>query len=221
MREPSLSLFTVGNTKTLKSIEQGYFTLILHLKPSLKLCPFSTEGCREACLNTAGRGRFDNVQKARDRRTTMYEDNFTEFKRLAIYEIAITRAYCDYMGLKLCVRMNGTSDVIWEKKFPELFTAYPDLQFYDYTKIPRRETPANYSLVFSRSETNEALALQEYYLGKSIAVVFDKTPDTWMGYPVFDGDNNDLRFLDPPHSIIGLKAKGRAKYDKSGFVVRS
>jgi hypothetical protein len=151
----------------------------------------------------------------------MYKGNFEEFKRLMMYEIQITQAYCDYMGLKLCVRPNGTSDVIWERKFPELFTKFQDVQFYDYTKVPNRRTPENYSLVFSRSDTNEAIALSEYKKGMNVAVVFDVVPERWNGVPVYDGDNNDLRFLDPTGVIVGLKAKGDAKKDKSGFVVRT
>jgi hypothetical protein len=35
---------------------------------------------------------------------------------------------------------------------------------------------------------------------------------------VFNGDESDLRFLDPQGVIVGLYAKGKAKKDTSGFV---
>ena len=38
---------------------------------------------------------------------------------------------------------------------------------------------------------------------------------------VVNGDESDLRFLDPRNSIVGLKAKGKAKKDTTGFVVNS
>ena len=59
----------------------------------------------------------------------------------------------------------------------------------------------------------------------NVAVVFrDKIPKSYKGYEVIDGDDSDLRFLDKFKSwetggIVGLKAKGPAKKDKSGFVV--
>ena len=63
--------------------------------------------------------------------------------------------------------------------------------------------------------------------GVNVAVVFNTRkgkalPTTWNSLPVIDGDAHDLRFLDPrtPHGIIiGLRAKGRARKDTSGFVV--
>jgi hypothetical protein len=39
-------------------------------------------------------------------------------------------------------------------------------------------------------------------------------------YPVLRGDENDLRFLDPKGYVVALTAKGPAKQDRTGFVVR-
>jgi len=55
----------------------------------------------------------------------------------------------------------------------------------------------------------------------NVAVVFDRLPEEYMGKPVFNADDTDLRFLDPKGVILGLKAKGRAKKDTSGFVRRT
>ena len=46
-------------------------------------------------------------------------------------------------------------------------------------------------------------------------------PTSWKGFPVYDGDDTDVRFLDPKGGyVIGLRAKGKAKKDKTGFVVQ-
>ena len=104
--------------------------------------------------------------------------------------------------------------------------AFPGLQFYDYTKNPNRiaanlegRMPANYHLTFSRSEENDKVALSILQSGGSVAIVFTALPAAFAGAPVVNGDETDLRFLDPRGCVVGLKAKGRAKRDESGFVV--
>ena len=94
---------------------------------------------------------------------------------------------------------------------------FPQVQFYDYTKIPnRRNVPSNYHLTFSRSETNH----QDVILSQNnVAVVFDVLPATYLGRTVIDGTETDLRFLDPQNVVVGLKANGKAKQDTSGFTV--
>jgi len=129
-------------------------------------------------------------------------------------------------------RLNCTSDVAWEKVLPSLFASYPDIQFYDYCKSPQRYgdflrgwMPKNYFLTFSRSELNGQYARGFVEAGGTSAVVFDTKkgqplPPRWEGFRVVDGDADDLRFLDPPGTVIGLRAKGRAILDTTGFVVR-
>ena len=119
-----------------------------------------------------------------------------------------------------CIRLNGTSDkpviaVKMAKKFP-------DLQFYDYTKIPKPEkrTLPNYHLTFSKSENNWNDCITALKNKISVAVVFEKLPKTYKGFEVVKGDETDLRFLDKKGVIVGLTAKGKAKKDTSGFVVR-
>ena len=92
--------------------------------------------------------------------------------------------------------MNGTSDIAWEFVFPDLFSTFPDVQFYDYTKWTAKRRPAaNYHLTVSRSESNEDAALSS---GLNMAVVFDTKkgvalPTEYLGKPVVDGDEHDLR----------------------------
>jgi hypothetical protein len=130
-------------------------------------------------------------------------------------------------GLRPAARLNGTSDIPWESVDPALFDEFRATVFYDYTKAPHRiaRPMPNYSLTFSRSETNEADALATLARGGNVAVVFDvprgaPLPASWNGYPVHDADVHDLRFLDPAGSVAGLRAKGPAKRDNTGFVVR-
>jgi hypothetical protein len=124
-------------------------------------------------------------------------------------------------------RLNGTSDLAWEK-YPvphhgkNIFDAFSTLQFYDYTKVLGRKVAGidNYHLTFSAADGNDADVQKAVAQGMNVAVVFDKLPETYMGKTVFNADDTDLRFLDPKGVILGLKAKGRAKKDTSGFVRR-
>ncbi len=133
-------------------------------------------------------------------------------------------------NLTPCVRLNGTSDLPWEtikgNNGQSVIEAFPEIQFYDYTKNPARmkaylrgEMPKNYHLTFSRSECNHNTCLEIMAMGGNVAAVFEKMPATWCGKEVVTGDDDDLRFLDKEGVIVGLKAKGKARHDKSGFVV--
>jgi hypothetical protein len=99
----------------------------------------------------------------------------------------------------------------------------PNILFYDYTKNPnhiKKYINSNYKLTFSRSECNEATAIDVLNDGGNVAVVFsNELPTEWNGYRVINGDETDLRYFDPINVVVGLKAKGDAKKDKSGFVV--
>jgi hypothetical protein len=155
-------------------------------------------------------------------------------------DIDKTLRAADAEGLDVAIRPNGTSDIRWEQEQPELFTRYPQIQWYDYTKDEERCSPGyplpeNYYLTFSRSEENEEACLRILSEGKhNVAVVFgvksgeplpaewNGYPVVWNGYPVVEGDEDDERFLDPPGGhVIGLRAKGRGRPDKTGFVVRA
>ena len=137
------------------------------------------------------------------------------------------------MNLVPVFRLNGTSDLSFEKYevvrngqlFRNMFTAFPEVQFYDYTKVLGRKVAgiSNYHLTFSAADGNDADVAKAIQQGYNIATVFGikKTlpmPDTYLGVTVFNGDESDLRFLDPKGVVVGLYAKGKAKKDTSGFV---
>lgn len=228
-------LFTDGasNTKTAKSSGKGYSTKILHLAPAKEsgheVCASRSAGCTAACLYTAGRGRFDATKNARIRRTKLWFDDRATFTSQILKELTAFVKRCDKRNESPAVRMNGTSDLLWESQFPELFDSFPTVQFYDYTKHVKRclegySLPDNYHLTFSRSEDNDDKVQSVLKAGRvNVAVVFDSKefPSQWGGYPTYSADEDDLRFLDPSGSHVGcLYAKGDGKKDDSGFVVQ-
>jgi hypothetical protein len=232
-----MTLLTVGNPKLLKGQAQGYLSSVLHLAPytlsGKNTCPKATPGCAAACLNTAGRGGImkkgestNVIQQARIRKTKAFFENRTEFMSKLLKDINNTIKYAEKKGLTPVFRLNGTSDLAWEKyeilEGRNIFQMFPDVQFYDYTKIVGRKVShiKNYHLTFSNADGNINDVLKAKAAGMNIAVVFRKElPKQYLGMPVINGDDTDLRFLDPKGVIVGLKAKGKAKKDESGFVV--
>jgi hypothetical protein len=217
------------NAKTVKGQKKGYLTGILYLAPSnlsgYNVCPFAkVAGCEAACLNTAGRGQMNMVQKSRIRKTRMFHENREAFMAELVKDVNTLIRRATKRELIPVVRLNGTSDIIWEKVgvgvggvwYDNIMGAFPEVQFYDYTKYPKRNVPKNYHITFSYSPV---------YGKKSdhnMAVVFKKhLPVTYLGRKVINGDENDLRFLDKRNVIVGLKAKGKAKNDSTGFVVEN
>jgi hypothetical protein len=221
-------------------MSQGYNTYILHLAPAnvsgYETCPKRTAGCTAACLNTAGRGGMfkrgettNVIQEARKRKTKMFFENRVEFMRLLVADIELAIKQSKRLGLTPVFRLNGTSDLAWEKyEVPgarNIFELFPTVTFYDYTKMLNRKVKdiPNYHLTFSAADGNDADVVKAIQQGYNIATVFGikKTlpmPETYMGLPVFNGDESDLRFLDPQGVVVGLYAKGKAKKDTSGFV---
>jgi len=223
-------LLTFSNAKTTKGEKKGYLTGILYLAPAstsgvINVCPKASEGCKKACLFTAGRGAYNNVQEARKRKTLEYYNDRDGFIETLLKDIDIARKVADKKGLTLVLRPNGTSDLPFIGR--KVAEANPDIQVYDYTKVSKpweRQLP-NYRLTFSRSETNEAECIEALDHGINVAVVFSTKkgqalPETYLGRKVVDGDETDLRFLDETGVIVGLRAKGKAKQDTTGFVVQ-
>lgn len=221
------------NAKTAKNLQFAeYLTAILHLAPfnlsGFNVCPSASNGCAMACLNTAGRGRFDNVQAARIRKTKLFFSDKNTFMAMLIKDIKALVKKADKNKQKAIVRLNGTSDIAWENyeafQGLNIFELFPNVQFYDYTKRAARldmsELPDNYHLTFSLSEVNLPLAKRLLKLGFNVAVVFkDIIPTNWNKVDVTNGDNHDLRFMEGYQGKwIGLKAKGKAKKDTTGFV---
>lgn len=223
-----------ANAKTVKGQKKGYKTAILYLAPAdlsgYEVCPMRSKGCTKACLNTAGRGRMTKTQEARIRKTKMFMENRSEFMLLLEKEIETHIRRAVKNGFVPTVRLNGTSDIPWEnisyvgsdgKKHKSIIHRFPKIQFYDYTKRPsRKNAPKNYHLTFSLAEDNDKLAKRAASNGMNIAVVFDELPDKFWSMKVVDGDDTDLRFKDGKNKVVGLKAKGKAKKDNSGFVRR-
>jgi hypothetical protein len=229
-----MSLLNSGNSKTRKGEKKGFTTYGIHLAPAslsgFNVCDSSSAGCRWACLNTAGRGAMTSVQRARIKKTLFFFKDKQKFLAELWAEITKSIKSSAKKGMTPCFRLNLTSDLPWEKiKFngQSVMEAFPDDQFYDYCKSPERmtkfvngEMPANYHLTFSRSETNGAIALAFLRSGGNVAMVFRKSlPATYFGHEVIDGDETDLRFLDGKGKIVGLKEKGLAKKDETGFVL--
>ena len=231
-----MALLTVGNPKLLKGLKKGYLSSVLHLAPAnlsgKEVCPKRTKGCTNACLNTAGRGGIfkkgettNVIQQARIRKTKQFFENRQAFLNELTVEIVKTVKKAEKLGLIPVFRLNGTSDLSWEKyevcNGKNIFQMFPEVQFYDYTKVLGRKVShiPNYHLTFSKADGNDMDVRLAASNGMNIAAVFHKLPEKYIGRPVINGDDTDLRFLDPKGVIVGLKAKGKAKKDTSGFVI--
>jgi len=229
-----MKLLTTSNTKIKKGEKMGWLSFGVHLAPAnlsgFNVCKDASTGCAAACLNTAGMGVYSSVQNARIAKTKLFFSDKSAFMAQLVKEIASAVKSAARKGMKPCFRLNLTSDLPWEKirhDGKSVFELFPEVRFYDYTKSAARmsaflagEMPANYHLTFSRSESNQAAVDAILKSGGNVAVVFrGSLPDSWKGAPVVNGDETDLRFLDPVGAVVGLVEKGRAKKDASGFVV--
>ena len=227
-----MKLLSTANPKIQKGTKLGYLSFILHLAPATlsgkETCPKRTAGCTAACLNTAGRGGMfkrgettNMIQQARIRKTKQYFEDRVNFLAQLEKDIVLGIKQATKLGLKPVFRLNGTSDLSVEKW--GIIEKFPTVQFYDYTKVLGRKVShlPNYHLTFSAADGNEADVARAIEQGMNVAMVFDKLPSEYMGKTVNDADEHDLRFLDPKGTIAGLKAKGRAKKDTTGFVRRT
>lgn len=227
-----MKLLSTANPKIQKGTKLGYLSFILHLAPAQlsgkETCPKRTAGCTAACLNTAGRGGMfrkgentNMIQQARIRKTKMYFEQRDAFMAQLEKDINLGIKQAAKLGLTPVFRLNGTSDLSVEKW--GIIEKFPTVQFYDYTKVLGRKVAhlPNYHLTFSAADGNDADVARAVAQGMNVAAVFDKLPETYMGKTVINADEHDLRFLDPKGTIAGLKAKGRAKKDTTGFVKRT
>jgi hypothetical protein len=254
----SSRFFSLDSPKAIKAREFGYLNAINYMAPAKtagvgNLCPHASAGCLALCLGwySGQAGMLSNaeletgrnhVRDSRARKAQLFMRDRPEFMRQLVVGIRAAERAASRQGLKLCVRLNGATDIAWEGVrfkdpiWPEgtntIFGLFPHVQFVDYTKSVKRALmhaagmlPSNYHLTFSRSETNEADCERVLAAGGNVAVVFERKPETWRSTAVLDGDKHDLRHLDLRASgrgyVIGLSPKGRkAKADTSGFVVR-
>jgi hypothetical protein len=223
-----MKLLSANNTKIKKGEKLGYLTLGLSLSPSTmsgkNFCPHASEGCKAACLNTAGMGVFSNVQEARLKKSRFFIEKREDFLKLLNKEIFAGIKKAKKERMKLAVRLNVLQDLPWENLID--MEAFDGVQFYDYTPNPKRmisflqgKLPKNYHLTFSRKEDNQAQVELISSMGGNIATVFRSLPDKYLGRKVINGDETDLRFLDEKGTIVGLIAKGKGKGDESGFVL--
>lgn len=234
----------LSNAKIAKSNKYAsdIMSVSLSLAPAsvsgFNLCASSSAGCRHGCLFTSGYARVNprQVQPARIAKARMLRLHKEEFQERLLHELKHAEKAASRRGQKLFVRLNVVSDVIWERKIPSLFETFPNVQFYDYTKHyvrmqkwMRGELPANLHLTFSWSGENQDQCLDILRKGGNVAVPFQvkyfrdtyqPLPKHFLRFRVFDGDQTDLRPLDPSPRVIGLRAKGEAKNDNtSGFVI--
>lgn len=234
-------ILTVANYKTLKGRSFGYETFGIHFAPAslsgYEVCQGRSKGCTQSCLNLAGMGVM--VQPQRIEKTKAFFEQQSLFMDNLMKEIEAGIKAAAKKSLQAVFRLNLTSDVRWEDIFHKgknIFQHFPSVQFYDYTKLFDRvhdratdnsgmKIP-NYHLTFSRSETqrNQLLCDSALNEGVNVAAVFSTKkgfdlPTEYKGVKIIDGDENDLRFLDPKKCFVGLRAKGPAKKDVSGFVI--
>lgn len=233
--KPVANLLSGGATNT-KTAKNDLDTFILYLAPadtigSHNVCPMASEGCKKSCLYSAGRGRFSNVQESRINKTKFWAYNREGFYIQLANELLTIHDKAVKKDIKIAIRLNGTSDIDHIDLINRytgidfLDPFYSNLLFYDYTKnynIALKYKGTNYKITFSRSETNEGKALEILANGGNVAAVFsNELPEFWNGYKVINGDDTDLRYFDPINVIVGLKAKGDAKKDISGFVINN
>lgn len=230
-----------SDAKTIKGLKYGFLTGILYLAPYKTINVYNTcsmahiAGCDIACLYSAGRGAYSNVQNARINKTNWFYQDKQGFMLQLINNIFSLIKKANKLQLIPLIRLNGTSDIKWEnidfdyegKHYNNVMELFPYIQFYDYTKIINRDNlPHNYDLTFSYSGKPEFIKYVNQAINKQmrIAVVFkDKhnLPSEFMGLTVVNGDDSDIRHIDPHNVIIALYAKGKAKKDNTGFVVHN
>lgn len=233
-QKPDAMLRMDGSTKVIKGNKLGFRTAILYLAPytmsGTNVCANAgLAKCFNACLKSAGRGAMQTVEMSRLRKTLFFLQYRDEAIAMIKNEIAVFEKRAAKQNFVLLVRLNGTSDLRWENY--GIMQAFPNVQFYDYTKLAnRKNVPANYDLTFSYSGVPEFQKQVDLAVnaGMRLAVVFRKRDtvehmlangETFHGMPVVDGDDTDVRHIDPQASAVALYAKGAAKRDLTGFVV--
>lgn len=229
---PYRTILGESSAKTIKGEKIGYLTGIVYLVPDQKLCPFAImAGCFDGCLKSAGRGAFNSVQKARAEKTAFFKTNQRAFMLSLCADVWSLARKADRLALIPLVRPNGTSDIPFENILIDgktIFQIFANVQWYDYTKHPSRnldgKTAGNYDLTYSFSAiTPKPISIKGLTnpANKRTAVVFYKRseiPETYRGWQVIDGDDTDVRHIEPSRVVVALYAKGKAKKEQNGFV---
>jgi len=229
---------TNSSAKILKNEKYNELTYIIYLAPAnlsgYEVCPMRTVECTNACLFGSGQVIMDKTNRvvgSRIKKTQMFFTNREYFMAWVVKEIEQSKAKAEKTGMKFSVRLNGTSDLeptLFKLNNKTLFDIFPDVQFYDYTKVSKRfrllETYKNYDLTFSYSGHNWSTC-KEILDNKSgrVAVVFEKNlPETYKGYKVVDGDAYDMRYVDEQGVIVGLKfkrVKNKVEKTNNAFII--
>jgi hypothetical protein len=243
------------DAKTSKGEKLGYMTGILYMAPAAvsgyQVCPMAKLAqCEAACLYRAGKGgAYASVQNARIEKARFYFEDRAVFMRSIARSIARLISAAVIEGARPLVRLNGTSDIKYEnvpvtltaedcvdiqrvcgfvcgaREYTSIMEVFPEIQFYDYTKIPNRAAlPVNYDLTFSFSGvvSFERYATRAIESGARVVAVFRTRagiPATFKGLQTIDGDDTDVRHIEPRGVIVALYAKGPAKKDATGFVI--
>jgi len=227
-----------SDAKTVKGETLGFLTGILYLAPynTTKWNTCSMAGiaeCWKGCLFSAGRGAMSTVAQGRINKTIWFFEERNTFMQQLVVDVRRVIRKAKRKGLVPLIRLNGTSDIRWETvgfidadgtEYVNIFAAFPDVTFYDYTKdVNRKDLPANYDLTFSDSGVKGFQPYVQLAIAKGmrIASVFRKEseiPTTHRGLTVVSGDKSDVRHLDDKGIVVALYAKGKAKLDMSGFV---
>tara|TARA_R110000764_G_scaffold66473_1_gene138549 strand:+ start:43 stop:849 length:807 start_codon:yes stop_codon:yes gene_type:complete len=232
---------TESNPKLAKGEKLGVLSKPHNLSPASEsgwnMCAQASLGCIAACLHTAGNPIYLPAKiQARLQRTRAFMTMRKAYIALMAFELQALETKAKRLNMVAAWRPNTTSDYPFHSvalevggvKVKSLIHAFPNIEAYDYTKITKKALqwaagllPSNYHITFSKSESNDSDVAKVLEAGGNVAVVFEKgLPDSYLGKAVVDGDYSDARFLDSKGVVVGLKAKGQAKTDESGFVVR-
>ena len=233
------------SAKMMKSYTHNVATYCVYLAPAnmagrtkkgtrINVCPMS-QHCKELCLNSAGHNKADilsngkeNIKQSlinisRIKKTKLFYNDRDLYMDILIHEINRDRSYAERHGMEFSVRLNGTSDLspeIMKKDGKNILEIFPDVQFYDYTKVYNRtklmKFYPNYDITFSYDGYNWDQCEQFLNDGGKVAVVFDSEtmPKTYKGYKVIDANGYDMRYLDPKGCIMGLEFHPIAKDGK-------
>jgi len=227
-----------SNPKVAKNGKLDVLTAPLHLAPfdlsGYQGCPQASAGCAAACLHTAGNPAYMAGKDAsRKAKTRAYFEERAAFMAVLTFEIAALERKAKAQGMQAGIRLNATSDLPWERRRVDvdgaavgLMDLFPEVQFYDYTKVTKRavawaegKMPGNYHLTFSKNEGGNVAIVCAPSVYKT-AIATGRLPYPYDAPGAVDGDAHDYRPADPVGKIIALKAKGDARHDTSGFVVR-
>ena len=189
------------------------------------VCP-NSEYCKDNCLNGSGHNRLDRLSKkdsidrSRTIKTRLLFANKEVFMRIMIHEIEKERKKAENNGTFFSIRLNCTSDInpiAFTLNGKNILEIFPDIQFYDYTKVLNRIALAkkysNYDITWSidGSEKNREIGLELLKNGGRVAVVYGENdmPKTWYGYECCNGDETDYRPSDIA-PVCALKFKKTA-----------